>query len=548
MPPPSRACASTYFAQQRDWCWGSVPESLRHGKDADQLLLLPFPPTRTAANTKTAAVFAMGAAESREQLSIFVGTWNLGNEPPPEALSWIPRRSHDIYVIGVQECLYPKRSGFIDNEQDWFLTLHEAIGGDKYECVAEQTLTPRTNSTWKTESAFRAAVAEGKAKPSGIRMSMYIKKKVLAHLNIPKPEVFLRPCGRLNCVSGNKGGIAMNIRVGDLGISFISSHLNAHTHELERRNLDFQLISEHLFPVDRPFPASREDTSDPADVEIGNSHDLVIWLGDLNYRIDPNLDKFEDTLELIRTAVAKKDWPTLLKHDQLRHVQESGVAFFGFKEPHINFPPTFKVERKACPYEERYSSQREPSYCDRILYKANDYVDVVAEAYNSHIEDFTANLSDHDPVSAVFTINAPITKKMEKHRALELTFSELGVDWDMDHAPDYWSDDTMVMIAICHKRAEKPGCSDCVSLESTSWDKQVQIVLMCGRPCARKFPVTFAIYNPDTAESSEAKFGQCMLSVPHVDESGQFHLQLLLRGRPVGILNGKVTLNDQPVH
>lgn len=45
----------------------------------------------------------MGAEASKTQdLSVFVLTWNLGNNVPPEELSCIPRGQYDIYAIGVQ--------------------------------------------------------------------------------------------------------------------------------------------------------------------------------------------------------------------------------------------------------------------------------------------------------------------------------------------------------------------------------------------------------------------------------------------------------------
>lgn len=86
-----------------------------------------------------------------ESMTVFTGTWNLGNEAPSQELAWIPRGQYDIYAIGVQEAIYKKRPGFVDNEQDWFLSVHRAIGMKDYECLAEQTLSPRTDKTWVSQ-------------------------------------------------------------------------------------------------------------------------------------------------------------------------------------------------------------------------------------------------------------------------------------------------------------------------------------------------------------------------------------------------------------
>jgi len=81
-------------------------------------------------------------------MTVFTGTWNLGNAAPSAELAWIPKGMYDIYAIGVQECIYAKRPGFVDCEQDWFLSVHHAVGMKDYECLAEQTLSPRTDKTY----------------------------------------------------------------------------------------------------------------------------------------------------------------------------------------------------------------------------------------------------------------------------------------------------------------------------------------------------------------------------------------------------------------
>lgn len=38
-------------------------------------------------------------------LSIWTGTWNVGNAPMPDDLTdWMPTGQHDVYAVGAQEC------------------------------------------------------------------------------------------------------------------------------------------------------------------------------------------------------------------------------------------------------------------------------------------------------------------------------------------------------------------------------------------------------------------------------------------------------------
>lgn len=66
--------------------------------------------------------------EFQQTIKIFIGSWNVGNAPPPEDLSpWIPE-GFDLYVIGAQECNYPQRGDFASCHADWGATLIRHFG------------------------------------------------------------------------------------------------------------------------------------------------------------------------------------------------------------------------------------------------------------------------------------------------------------------------------------------------------------------------------------------------------------------------------------
>eukprot|EP01135_Chromosphaera_perkinsii_P002423 Nk52_evm29s223 gene=Nk52_evmTU29s223 len=73
-----------------------------------------------------------------ENLKVFVGTWNLGNERPGangvDISDWIPlgnEGDYDIYVIGTQECAYGSfdKNKFSTYEEEWYDVLKRHICG-----------------------------------------------------------------------------------------------------------------------------------------------------------------------------------------------------------------------------------------------------------------------------------------------------------------------------------------------------------------------------------------------------------------------------------
>jgi len=226
----------------------------------------------------------------------------------------------------------------------------------------------RRSDRYKTETSFEKAVGDGAAKTSGIRISVYIRKKY-AKL-VSDVEVLFQTCGRLNGISGNKGGLCVNLSIGAMKMCFISSHLAAHREAeyLERRNKDFHTIVSGLHPTGDIF--GREPAG-ALDIEVLNRHDVVFWFGDLNYRLDLPLGTQEAMHEEALLCIKEGDWEQLLAVDQLREQQRLDSAFSGFSEAPITWAPTFKL-RKGCtqeqPLKERYNPKRVPGYCDRILW------------------------------------------------------------------------------------------------------------------------------------------------------------------------------------
>ncbi|CAI7882367.1 unnamed protein product, partial [Closterium sp. NIES-53] len=93
--------------------------------------------------------------------------------------------------------------------------------------------------------------------------------------------------------------------------------------------------------------------------------DLLIWMGDLNYRLDGV--SYEEAC----SAVARRQYPLLLDCDQLRAEMKAGRAFVGMQEGAVDFAPTYKFDRgtfNPLAYDSG-EKRRVPAWCDRILFR-----------------------------------------------------------------------------------------------------------------------------------------------------------------------------------
>lgn len=116
--------------------------------------------------------------------------------------------------------------------------------------------------------------------------------------------------------------------------------------------------------LDAELPSPIVDT-DPLGQPDLSEADLLIWLGDFNYRID-NLP-YEEVID----AVRERKWDWLLANDQLRMEMAGGRAFQGMCEAAIDFPPTYKFDKNTDDPMGYDSSEKKriPAWCDRILFR-----------------------------------------------------------------------------------------------------------------------------------------------------------------------------------
>jgi len=152
------------------------------------------------------------------------------------------------------------------------------------------------------------------------------------------------------------------------------------TENYEARIQDFQKVTNSHYNNDKSLGFT--------------AHDFVCWVGDINFRV--NLDR-----NAILKLLEEKKYNEILEHDQLYIARREGLAFTGYTEGTVNFPPTYKYTRGADTLNlSDPPDKRLPAYTDRILFKNTERLQTKLEMYC--IGKLTE--SDHKPVTAIFTL------------------------------------------------------------------------------------------------------------------------------------------------
>ncbi|KAI3369061.1 hypothetical protein L3Q82_026030, partial [Scortum barcoo] len=309
-----------------------------------------------------------------DMITVFVGTWNMGNAGPPHNISsWFQCKGqgktrddtadhipHDFYVIGTQEDPL--------GEREWSDTVKSVlrnITNISFKQVAIHTL-------WN----IRIIVL---AKPE--------HENRISHVFSDSVKT-----GIANTL-GNKGAVGVSFMFNGTSFGFVNSHLTSGSEKKLRRNQNYTNILRFLNLGDKKL--------NPFDITHRFTH--LFWLGDLNYRVE-----FPSTeAEYIVTKIKQQQYQELLSKDQLSMERNDGKVFLHFDEEEITFAPTYRFERDT---REKYAYTKAkatgtkynlPSWCDRVLRKSYPLVYVVCQAYGCTNDIMT---SDHSPVFASFEV------------------------------------------------------------------------------------------------------------------------------------------------
>ncbi|XP_065057148.1 type II inositol 1,4,5-trisphosphate 5-phosphatase-like isoform X2 [Rhopilema esculentum] len=307
--------------------------------------------------------------------SIFVGTWNVNGQVAGECLKpWFRVQGiaepPDIIAVGFQELdLSAEALVFNDSsrEEAWLKALEKAVPSEaEYTQIRTHRLV-------------------------GMMLAVFVQTKHQAHII----DVTSEHCGTgIMGKMGNKGAVAIRFQLHNSTISFVNSHLAAHLAEFERRNQDFKDISSKLqFSKFEP----------PMTI---NHHDIVIWLGDLNYRFD------DLEVDQIKALIDENKMEELYKFDQLRKQMVAGKVFQGYTEGKLKFKPTYKFDPGTDDWDTSEKG-RAPAWCDRILWRGRG-IEIMKYASQPALK-----LSDHKPVCGVFKVGIKIVDKKKERQVFE---------------------------------------------------------------------------------------------------------------------------------
>ncbi|KAI8092448.1 Endonuclease/exonuclease/phosphatase [Gilbertella persicaria] len=338
-----------------------------------------------------------------QKATAFVGTWNVhGSLPTTSLKNWLQGtlktdngqtiKDPDFYVIGLQE-METNTEAYIrydpTKENAWVKAIIDSLadnGKEYYKVESKQLVTMLLIVIAK--KSHKSFISEVSSTYAGV--------------------------GLMNMM-GNKGGIAVRLRFHDSYMCFVTSHLAAFTDKTEKRNQDFTELSKRLVfpqyhdPLTDYISYSWNDGGDEGVSFLENNNvirdwsteasifhnDLLIWCGDLNYRV--NLSE-----AIIKNWLRQDRLDVLLEYDQLSIERSAGRTFTMFEEGPIIFPPTYKYDAGTNQYDTS-EKRRAPSWTDRILWK-KERSDVSKHPLQllSYTHCMEMMMSDHKPIRALF--------------------------------------------------------------------------------------------------------------------------------------------------
>ncbi|GAB1603022.1 inositol polyphosphate 5-phosphatase OCRL-1-like isoform X1 [Argonauta hians] len=314
-----------------------------------------------------------------KKVKVFCGTWNVNGQSPTVSIhTWLASDPEppDIYAVGFQE---------LDLSKEAFIFSESLKEGEWLQMVSSCL---HAKAKYKKVKLIRLV---------GVMLIVFVTEQLSPYVKyIDADYVATGIMGLL----GNKGGVAIRMTIHSTSLCFINSHLAAHQEEFERRNQDYRDIVNRLrFRQFVPHLTM-------------NDHEVVFWIGDLNYRLS------EIDINEVKKYIDNKVYSKLFPYDQLYKQMGKSDVFSGFTEGGISFRPTYKYDTGTDNWDSSEKC-RAPAWCDRILWKGSA---VCQNCYRSHNE---LKISDHKPVSSVFHVGLKVVNEEKSKKVYEDIMKQL---------------------------------------------------------------------------------------------------------------------------
>ncbi|KAG5574662.1 hypothetical protein H5410_054796 [Solanum commersonii] len=384
-----------------------------------------------------------------ENFKILAGTWNVGQgrASPDSLISWLGSAAADvgIVVVGLQEV--DMGAGFLAMS-----AAKESMQVGLEGSNAGQWWLEMIGKTLDEGSTF---IRVGFRQLAGLVISVWVRRNISRYIG--DVDVAAVPCGFGRAI-GNKGAVGLRMRVYDRTVCFVNCHFAAHLEAVGRRNADFDHVYRSMI-FSRPSnflnaaagmvpylfsacllacsmfliwvaygsrlplvllvaagvssaihmlrSANGAFNSAEATPELSEA-DMVVFLGDLNYRLDGI------SYDEARDFISQRSFDWLRERDQLHTEMEVGNVFQGMREAVIRFPPTYKFERhqNGLAGYDSGEKKRIPAWCDRILYRDSRSTSGSTCSLDcpvvSSVLQYEACMdvidSDHKPVRCIFNV------------------------------------------------------------------------------------------------------------------------------------------------
>ncbi|XP_012508488.1 PREDICTED: inositol polyphosphate 5-phosphatase K isoform X3 [Propithecus coquereli] len=211
----------------------------------------------------------------------------------------------------------------------------------------------------------------------------------------PWSSFFMDVLSPLNLIKGNKGGVNICLKVYGYYVSIINCHLPPHMSKNDQRLEHFDRILEM-------------QNFEGHDIPNILDHDLILWFGDMNFRIE------DFGLHFVRESIKNQCYIHLWEKDQLSIAKKHDPLLREFQEGPLLFPPTYKFDRNSNDYDTS-EKRRKPAWTDRILWRlkrqsqAGPHIPRLPAPYfslslRSYVSHMVYSISDHKPVTGTFDL------------------------------------------------------------------------------------------------------------------------------------------------